>query len=352
MGAVAFIMAEMTGIPYAEIAIAAAIPALLYYLGIFVQVHLSAKRHGMRGLAPDEIPTIGRSVAGGWTFVIPLAALVGAIILGYSPTLTGLYAIGALVIILPLRKETWLGFKGLYLSLAEATVSMVPVAAACASAGLIVGAMSMTGLSQKFADVIVAMTGQDLFLSLVVAALVTIVLGLGLPTSTSYILAAVLTAPVLIKLGATVLSAHMFILYYAVLSGVSPPIAVAAYAAAAIAKDNPFAISMQASRFCIVAFLVPFSFAFNEALFLHGDILAIGWALFTAVIGVIVVGVGVEGYLDRPVSLLARFMFIAGGLLCFGPGPIYFGIGVAVTALAYLLHRVGLGGPRPNLTPA
>ncbi len=339
MGAVAFIMAEMTGIPYSEIAIAAVLPALLYYAGIFVQVHLSAKRYGLRGLRSDEIPTIGRAMAGGWTFLLPLAVLVGAIVLHYSAGMTALLAIAALVLILPLRAGTRLTVRELYESLAEATINMVPVAAACAAAGLIVGAMTMTGLATKFADLILELTGHDLFLSLVMAALVTTILGLGLPTSTSYILAAVLTAPVLIKLGATLLSAHMFILYYAVLSGVSPPIAVSAYAAAAIAKANPLAISIQASRFCIVAFLVPFSFAFNEALFLKGGVLDIVWAITTAIIGVIIVGMAVEGYLNRPVGPASRVLMAIGGLLCFGPGIIYLAAGLGLAAAGYALYR-------------
>lgn len=339
MGAAAFIMAEFTGIPYAQIAVAAILPALLYYFGIFVQVHLSARRYGLRGLTDAEMPTLGRAISDGWTFMIPLAVLVAAIAVGYSASPTALASIAALLVAVMLRKSTRLGPRQIFGALVEATMSMVPVAGACAAAGLIVAAMTMTGLAQKSADLITILTGDNLMLSLFMAAFVTTALGLGLPTSTSYILGAVLTAPVVMRYGASQLAAHMFILYYAVLSAVSPPVAVAAYAAAAIAKAGPMAISIQATRFCIVAFVVPFAFVFHESLLLRGGPIDVAGALAAAAAGVILLGIGVEGYLHRPLGTAARALFALGGATFFGPSPLLMAAGAAAAAAGYLLYR-------------
>ncbi|HEU0070979.1 MAG TPA: TRAP transporter fused permease subunit [Alphaproteobacteria bacterium] len=315
MGSAAFIMAEYTSIPYADIAIAATIPAFLYYLGVYAQVHLYAAKHQLRGLDMETLPKVIPTLMHGWVFIVPLLVLIGFIVAGYSANLTAIGATVAVFVMTLFNKKTRLGLVAVYDVLAEAALRMVPVAGACAAAGLIVGALSMTGLSVKFVDVITLLTGDSLFLTLVVTALLTLLLGLGLPTSSSYILAAVLIAPVLTKLGLSVMAAHMFILYYAVLSAVTPPVAVAGYAAAAIAQANPLTISILACRMSIVAFIAPFSFAYGESLLFIGEWYEVIGTLISASIGVILLAVALEGYWRAPLNWPLR---VAAGLLGLG----------------------------------
>ncbi|MGQ0662964.1 MAG: TRAP transporter permease [Pseudomonadota bacterium] len=339
MGAAAFIMAEYTGIPYVEIMIAATIPAFLYYLGIYAQVHLSALRLGLKGLDPSEIPSARATIAQGWVFVIPILVLVLAIAAGLSVNLTAVVATVAVVAVAAIRPRTRIGLVALFDALSETTLRMAPVAGACAAAGLIVGGLTMTGLVAKFADVITLITGNSVFVSLLVTAVLTIVFGLGLPTSSSYILAAVLIGPVLVKLGVSLMAAHMFILYYAVLSAVTPPVAIAAYAVAAIAKSNPLTLSVLACRISIVAFVVPFAFAYHESILLTGDFVGIVGSTVLAIIGVVLLAIAVEGHLDRAVSWPARLLFGAGGLCFFGSSAPILAAAVGLSGAGSVLHR-------------
>ncbi len=323
MGSAAFIMAEYTSIPYADIAIAATLPAFLYYLGVYAQVHLYAAKHKLRGLEDEVLPKVLPTLLRGWVFIVPLVVLVVFIILGYSANLTAIGATIAVFLMTLFDKRTRLGVIAIYDVLAEAALRMVPVAGACAAAGLIVGALSMTGLSVKFVDVITLLTGDSLFLTLLVTALLTLLLGLGLPTSSSYILAAVLIAPVLTRLGLSVMAAHMFILYYAVLSALTPPVAVAGYAAAAIAQANPLTISVLACRMSIVAFIAPFSFAYGESLLLVGEWYVILATLISASLGVILLAVGLEGYFRQPLNRPLRALAAIAGLVFLAPAAFY-----------------------------
>ncbi len=319
MGSAAFIMAEYTGIPYGDIAIAATIPALLYYLGVYAQVHFYAEKYNLRGLDPDTLPRLRDTLMQGWPFIIPLAVLIVFIVMGFSANLTAMGAALAVFVVALFSKRTRIGIIALYEVFAETAMRMVPVAGACAAAGLIVGALTMTGLSVKFVDLIRILTGDSLFLTLMITALLTLLLGLGLPTSSSYILAAVLIAPVLTKLGLSVMAAHMFILYYAVLSAVTPPVAVAAYAASAIAQANPLAISVLACRMSVVAFIVPFSFAYGEELLLRGDWYMIMLATLSAGIGTVLLALAMEGFWKRQYSRPVRALIALVGLVFLAP---------------------------------
>ena len=316
MGSVAFIMAEYTGIPYDQIAVAAIIPAVLYYLGVMVQVHYLSKKLGMRGLSSAEIPSIREALRNGELFFVPLAAIVGALALGYAATYAAMFGTIAVYSVALLRKETRIGLVKLYDVLAEATIKVIGVTAACAAAGLVIGGLAMTGLAAKFSSLIVFASGESLFIALFVAAVVTILLGMGMPTPSVYILATVLVGPVLLKLGLSVLAANMFLLYFSVLSASTPPVAVAAFAAAAIARANPISIAVVATRLSVAAMIVPFSFAYSPELLLVGTPIGIVFGVLTAVIGVFLVAVATEGYFDASLSAVSRLMIGAGGL-CF-----------------------------------
>jgi len=335
LGAAAFIMAEFTGIPYAEIAIAATIPALLYYVSIYAQVHIRALSLGLSGLDSGDIPSVRDSLLKGWFFVFPILVLCFGIVMEFSATLTALLSIAACLLTTPFAGHGPFPLRLVFDALGETAARMAGVTGACAAAGLVVGALTMTGLATKFGHLVLLLTASDLFLSLVVTAVVTILFGLGLPTSASYILTAVLIAPVLTKLGLSLLAAHMFILYYAVLSNVTPPVAVAAYAASAIAQANPLYIALSACRLCVVAFVVPFSFAYGEGLLLEGPWTGILFSTVMAAIGVLLMAAAVEGHYRRPLERPARALLFLAGLAFFVPhyyGPLG---GAALTALAW-----------------
>ena len=334
LGAAAFIMAEYTGIPYAEIAIAATIPALLYYASIYAQVHLRALSLGLRGLDSGDIPRIGQTLAKGWYFVFPIVVLCTGIVLELSATLTSLISCAACLVMVPFAGRGLFPWRLVFDALGETAHRMAAVTGACAAAGLVVGALTMTGLATKFGHLVLLLTGSDLFLSLLATAVITILFGLGLPTSASYILTAVLIAPILTKLGLSVLAAHMFILYYAVLSNVTPPVAVAAYAASALAQANPLHVALSACRLCLVAFVVPFSFAYGEALLLEGTWLDIVFSTLAATVGVLLLATAVEGFYRRPLETPARVLLFIAGLAFFVPryyGPLG---GLALVGLA------------------
>ncbi len=341
MGSAAFIMAEFTGIEYRDIAIAAIIPALLYYFCIYTQVHLRSVNLGLLGIDKSQIPKLSATMRQGGIFIVPLAALTGALILGYSPNYVAVYGAIAVLAVAVLKKETRIGLKGIYEAMGETTMRIVPVAGACAAAGLVIGGITMTGLAQKFSALIFLVTNQDLFLSLLVAAALTILLGMGMPTPSAYILAAVLVGPMLQELGVDKLAGHLFLLYFAVLSAMTPPIAVAAYAAAALADANPLSIAAQAVRLSLSAFLVPFAFVYGQELLLVGEVWSIILAVTTAIIGVWLVSLATEGYkklLNRP----ARLLIAAAGCCFIVPSVEAVFLGVALAAAGGALGYVAM----------
>lgn len=321
MGAAAFIMAEYTGIPYREIALAAIIPAILFYLPIYIQVHLRAVKTGLSGLDEDQIPPLSRTFRNGWLFIIPLIAISWSLLDGYTPSYSAIYGLIAVFAISFLRPSTRLGLNAIYETLALAAVRMIPVAGACAAAGLVIGGITMTGLASKFSFLVFVIAGDSLYLSVLVAAGVTLLLGLGMPTPSAYILAAVLISPVIYKLGIAVLPAQLFLFYFAVMSALTPPVAVAAYAASAIANANPLQIAVNAVKIAVGAFVVPFAFLFNNALVLQGTPTEIASAFIFAAIGLAFIATATEAFLWRPLHW-AKSLWLAGcGLLMLVPEP-------------------------------
>ncbi|MCW5770932.1 MAG: TRAP transporter fused permease subunit [Rhodospirillaceae bacterium] len=272
MGAAAFIMVDYTGISYPQIALAAVVPAVLYYLAVYTQVDLRSRRYGLLGLPASAIPSAAATFRTGWVFLIPIAVLVAALIADYSPSLVALMGVAAVLVVAAVFRR-WTAFRVrlIYDCLAETSIRIMAAAGACAAAGLVIAGLTMTGLAQKFSHLMNAVTGAELFPTLVLTAAITLVLGCGMPTVSAYILAAVLAAPTLIQMGVPMLAAHMFILYYSSLSAMTPPVAVAAYAAAAISEDNPIAIAVAAVRLGFAAFIVPFAFVYAPSLLLLGD---------------------------------------------------------------------------------
>ena len=302
MGAAAFIMAEYTGIPYRDIALAAIIPAILFYLPIYLQVHLRAVKTGLKGLRPDEIPGLRKTLSNGWLFILPLIAISWGLLEGYTPAYSAVYGLVVVLLVSTCKSITRLSFSAIYEILAVAAARMIPVVGACAAAGLVIGGITMTGLASKFSFLVFTIAGDNLYMSVIVAAVVTILLGLGMPTPSAYILAAVLISPVLYDLGLPTLPAQFFLFYFAVMSALTPPVAVAAYAASAIANCNPLEIAVNAVKISIGAFVVPFAFLFNNALLLDGWPLVIAVSFCFACLGLASLAFAVEAYMFRPLS--------------------------------------------------
>ncbi len=346
MGSAAFILAEYTGTPYRDVVYAALIPAMLYYVGVFLQVHMRAVRHDLRPYN-GEIPKLTRTFAVGWPFIVPIGVIIGMLWVGYSPVMTaGAGALGV-VIGTALSGRTRMTPWQLVEGLGETTLRILPVAGACAAAGLVIGGLSMTGLGMKAANVIITLSGGGLGWTLVLAAVVTIVLGLGMPTPSAYILAAVLVGPALVKVGLPVLESHMFLLYYAVLSALTPPIAVAALAAAAIADEDPFIIAFDAVRLAAVGFLMPFVFLWNPAILGQGTGLEIAMACLGGVAGATAIALSFEWVGRQQSGRLAwplRACLLAGAAASVAPSLAISAAGIAATAALSALVLRGTGG--------
>jgi TRAP transporter 4TM/12TM fusion protein len=293
MGSAAFILAEYTGTPYREIVFAAIIPALLYYFGVFLQVHFRSVRYNYRPYE-DAVPPLAKTLKDGWPYLVPIAIIVVVLVAGYSPVFTA--GAGALAVIVAslFTKRTRMSLRDVVEGLAETTLRILPVAGACAAAGLVIGGLSMTGLGMKAANVILEVSAGVEVITLLVAAAVTIILGLGMPTPSAYILAAVLVGPALAKIGYPDLESHMFLLYFAILSALTPPIAVAALAAAAIAEEDPIIIALDAVRLAVVGFLIPFVFLWNPAILGQGDAFTVTLTILGGISAVSAIAVALE----------------------------------------------------------
>lgn len=338
MGAAAFIMSEYTGIDYVEIALAALIPALLYYVPIYVQVHLRALKSGLSGIDRSQIPPLGSILREGWLFIVPLVVISWALLDGYTPTYSALYGLTAVFCVAMLRKATRLSPADIFDILAETSVRMVAVAGACAAAGLVIGGITMTGLASKFSSVVFLISGADVLGSLMVAAVLTTLLGMGMPTPSAYILAAVLISPVMQRLGIAELPGHLFILYFAVMSALTPPVAVAAYAASAIADENPLVIAVQAVKIALGAFLIPFVFVYHPGLLLIGGPLEIVFAVLSALVGLVIAAIAIEGYFYGAISIGVRLAAFAAAFLILFGGVLVTAAGLAIVGTLFWLR--------------
>ena len=335
MGSAAFILAEYTGVPYREVVYAAIIPALLYYMGVFGQVHLRAVRHDLRPVS-GKVATLRSTFARGWVFVLPIVVVIGVLFAGYSPTYTAGIGAASVVVAAALTGTTRLSIWQIIEALGETTLRILPVAGACAAAGLVIGGLSMTGLGMKAANVIIAISGGDPIITLLLAAVITIVLGLGMPTPSAYILAAVLVAPAMTRLGFPLLESHLFLLYFAVMSALTPPIAVAAMAAAAIAEEDPFKIAFDAVRLAAVGFLIPFVFIWNPAILGQGAAPSVALTVVGGVMAALAIAVAVEGMLEHQIPRVERFALAGAAVAAVAPHAL-----IAIAGIAVIFVLVG-----------
>lgn len=340
MGAAAFLMADITSIPYFDIAAAALLPAIIYYVVLFAVVHLEALKLNISILQDDDLPSATHAVISGGYMLLSMVIFVWLLIDGYSVMYASFWAIVATFLLSLIKRQTWLTPAKLMQSAISATHAIIPVATACAAAGIIIGVITMTGLGLKFSSLVVTLSGGNLLLALIMTMAASLVLGMGLPTAAAYILVATLVAPALVELGVNLLAAHLFVFYSAMLSSITPPVALAAYAAAGIANSNPFGIAVQACRFGIAAFLVPYLFAYNPALLgIDASPTMVITAALTAIVGALSLAVAVQGWALRRLHLIERAgFFIVAGLMISAEWKTDL-IGIAVLVVLIYLQR-------------
>lgn len=321
MGSVAFMIAEFLGISYWEVVVAAVIPAILYYVAVFVQVDLEAAKMGLKGLSSDQLPKTRNSLRGGWQFIIPLAVLVLSLMwLKLRAETAGLYGIASLFLVSMLNKEGRLNLARIRTTLKDTGNGLLEISVLGAMAGIIIGCVTLTGMGINLSQGLVEASRGNVLVLLILAAVASTVMGMGLPVITCYILLAILVAPALVSMGLSPMASHMFIFYYGTLSFLTPPVAPAAYVAAGLAGANAMKVGFQACRLALIAYIVPFIFALNPLLLMNGPPMAVIGAFISAVLGTIMLGIALEGHLWRPLDLITRLFLGAGGLALIVPG--------------------------------
>jgi TRAP transporter 4TM/12TM fusion protein len=347
MGAAAFLMSEFTQIPYVKIIGAAVIPALLYYFGVWTGVHLEAKRLGLKGLNREELPKIKNILLERGHLLLPLVAIIVLLVRGYSPMKAALFAIISSIAASLLRKDTRISLTDIVNGLEQGARGALGVIAATACAGIIIGVVTQTGLGLKMGSTLVGLAKGNLLLTLFFTMLTSIVLGMGVPTTANYVIKSTIAAPALLMMNVPVLAAHMFAFYFGIIADVTPPVALAAFAGAGVAKANPLKTGLEASKLAIAAFLVPYIFVYNPALLLI-DVTALGVVqiVVTSVIGIIGVGSAVAGYLITDESFIERIIFFVGGIMMVTPGARTDLIGGGLLLLGYLIQKSKLSKSR------
>ena len=332
MGAAAFLMAEMVGVQYSEIAMRAIFPALLYFTGIFITVHLEAKRLGLKGIAKEDLPKFVPLFIRQGYLLIPLVTLVAMVMMGYTMSRSAVIATLLAILVSIPNKNTRMNPTRFVNALETGGKNTLSVAVACGIAGIIAGVVTMTGLGQILISAIVSVAGDRVIIALFLTMLTCIVLGMGVPTTANYIIMATTCAPILVNgMGINKIAANMFVFYFGIVADITPPVALAAYAGSAIAKSNPMKTALNASRLAIAAFIVPYIFAFNPAmLFIDADVIQVVVIIVTSLVGLTGVSGGLEGYMVTNMNPIQRILAVVGGLCLIIPGTITDLAGIAI----------------------
>ncbi len=339
MGAAAFLMAEMVGVPYSNIVVRAILPAVLYFTGIFLMVHLRAKRLGLKGIPKEDLPQV-KKILPKIYLLIPLIALVYLIIAGYTMSRAAIIATVLCIVVSLFDKEHRMTPSKFLDALVTGARNTLSIAVACGIAGIIAGVVTMTGLGQVFISAIVGVSHGHLMIALVLTMLCCIVLGMGVPTTATYIIMATTCAPILTTgMGLNSICASMFVFYFGIVADITPPVALAAYAGSAIAKSDPMRTALNASKLAIAAFLIPYMFCLNPAMLLidtnPGEFIMI---IITSVIGMYAISAALESYMLTVLNIPMRIILAVAGLMLIYPGTVTDIIGIAVTALIFVLE--------------
>jgi TRAP transporter 4TM/12TM fusion protein len=348
MGVAAFILAEFVGIPYISVCVAALIPALLYFLAVGFMVDFEAAKLGLKGLPREMRPDLKKILREGLHLLLPLFALIYFLVEGYTAFRAAFYAIVVVIASSFLRKSTRMSLSSIVSALELGALNAIMVAVACASAGIIIGVISLTGLGVKFVALVVNFSQGILFLALPLVMLASLLLGMGVPTTAAYIMVAALAVPALVELGVDRLAAHLFAFYFACVSAITPPVAVAAYAGAGIARANPFLVGVTAVKLAIAAYIVPFMFVYGPALLFKGTAVEILTATVTASLGCYSLAAGVQGWLLGPANYPQRALLLASALALIKPGYMTDALGVVLLLLVMVWQKLSRRRGKPK----
>lgn len=341
MGSTAFVMAELIGEPYAKICAAALIPAILYFSSILFSVDIHAAKHGLRGIPRDQLPSLKEQVREIYK-IFPLIFLVLCMaVFGFTVTRSGLYTVAFTLLIVEINPKTRLSLKQWIQIAINTAKSAVSVGVACAMAGIITGVIMGSGLGFRISAILTTVAGHSLLLLLVLTMVVSLIMGMGVPTTAAYLVLAALVAPTLTKLGIPVVAAHMFIFYFGCISSITPPVAMAAYAGAAIAGCDPNKAGYKAFRLAIAAFIIPFMFIYNPVLLMQGTALEIIQCVITALAGAYLLGAGFEGFFwNWKAKWFERIILVAGALMLIYPGIVTDLVGVVIIVAEFVSGKM------------
>ena len=343
LGAAAFLIAEFLKISYLDVIVMATIPTILYYWAIFLMVEFDAKKFGAKVIAFDRTYSLWQLTRMYGFHFTSLVAIVVIMVIGFTPIWAVFWSTVIAFGVSFIRWDTALVPKKLIAALRGGSIGVLSVAATCASAGIIVGVVTLTGLGLKFSSIVIDYAGGSLLLTAIFTAFVVWIIGLAVPVTASYIICAVIAAPALIKLGVPDYAAHMFIFYYSILSEVSPPTALSPFAAAALTGGDPYKTTMQAWKYTLPAFLVPFNFTLHPdgvALLLKGDPFSIFWTFVTALVGIFALAAGMDGWMFKRANWYERGILILGGLALVYPSTLFDFIGIGLVGIAIFFQKV------------
>ena len=349
MGAIAFVMAEWIEVSYTTIVIAAAIPALLYFLIVFVSVHLQAVKDDIPALPRNELPDFWKALARGWFYLIPIFALIYLLLVkGYPPGMAAMFACGVVIpcSFLSRNKEHWLTLPRIMGAFEDGVKRWVVVAAITSAVGIMIGALELSGVGIKLSGFIVDLAGGNLYLALFFIGFASLIVGMGLDAIPAYITLATLMAPALITLGVPDIAAHLFVVYWGLASFFTPPMCIVVYVTIGLSGSRVWETGWEAVKLGIASFLIPFGFALNPALMLRGSLTEIGWAVSTAAVGAVFVACGARGFALRNMGVVERIIFVTGGACLLAPGvqlsSIGFGVVSALLCLQWIQNRTKL----------
>jgi TRAP transporter 4TM/12TM fusion protein len=341
MGAVAFIMCEFLQTSYISVCIAALLPAILYFLGLLLMVHFEALKQGIKGIPSHKLPSFRRTLRNGWYYILPLLVLLYFLaVLEYTPTLAAFYALGSLLVIsLVVHRGSISAIGRMVLKGLDSTGrAMLEVGTACGTAGIIIGCVGLSGLGQKLSMGLLSLSGGNLHVLLILTALASFVLGMGMTSIPVYIMLVILVAPALIHSGVLPIAAHLFVFYWGLVSFITPPVCIDAFVTAAIAGSRPYQTGWQASRLAIVVYIIPFMFVYGPALLLRGTPIAVAQAIVTSIIGVAALAAGVSGYALGPIKWIERSLLILAALLTMFVGQKSDLVGFGIIAIVVMRH--------------
>lgn len=334
MGAAAFLMAEFVGVPYIEVVKAAVIPAFLYYMGVWLGVHYEAKKFGLEGMPRDQLPKFKELLLNRGHLALPLLVIIYLLVSGYTPMRAALVAIVLAIGASMLKKETRITPMQILEGLINGAKGTLGVLVACATAGIIIGVVTKTGVGLKLASALLELAGGKLLPAMFFTMVTSLILGMGVPTTANYVITSTIAAPALVQMGVPVLAAHMFAFYFGIIADVTPPVALAAYAGAGIAGADPMKTGVNAAKLSVAAFIIPYIFVLNPVLLMI-DVTAVGLIqpLITAVIGMWGLSVSLIGYFYAPINVVNRVLFFVGGLCMIDPGSLTDIIGIVLLSI-------------------